>query len=148
MYDHYVVVMPEDFDDIFRGDALIANLKTPKAEKAYEEKDQKLINLIKDVVPEKLRDDIYIGQDWWPDHTRHLEICATHCTFDFLSSLQRLLKSDFSSYRIQLCVYKNLSDGNSYIGSIVLYVNRRLVEKPLYNYLFEKKKETDNGASP
>lgn len=134
--DHYNIVHPDEFDNVFRREAIIADLRTKKDEELYEKKDRKLINRIKETVLTQFQslneDKIYILEDWWPDHTRHMEVSVSRCTSGFLSSLQALLAGDYSNYRIQLAVYHDISEGTSYIGSVVLYSNRRLIEQPLY----------------
>lgn len=135
----YKIISTKEFDDVFSREAKIADLRTQKAEDDYVKRDSRLIQLLKDIVANQATTDtpeeIWIGQDWWPDHTRHIEINYRHCSSRLISALQDTLTGEFSSYRIQMCVYHDISEGESYIGSLVLYSNRRLVEKPLYDQL-------------
>lgn len=135
----YKIVSTQEFDDVFSKEVKIASLKTKQAEEDYEKRDSRLIQLLKDIVANQIMsenpEEIWIGQDWWPDHTRHIEINYNKCSLFLISALQDTLKDEFSNYRIQMCVYHNISEGDSYIGSLVLYSNRRLIEKPLYDLL-------------
>ena len=103
------LVSPERFDELFREQALIANFLTEDAEVEYERRDSALIKLIRREVTQHFGpesdDSPFVGDNWWPDHTRHLEITPQHCTPAFLNALRALLAGDYRDYRIQLCAY-------------------------------------------
>lgn len=67
-----------------------------------------------------------------------MELSPEHCTAEFLGSLRSLLTDEFCDYRIQLCVYADVMDGKSYIGSIVVYADHAVIEKKLYVFLKKK----------
>lgn len=132
------VVSPKEFDECFREEALIARFSSPREETAYEKKDSLLIRLIRKEVRQHFgrnQQQPFVGDDWWPDHTRHIEATPAHCTPAFLTALRRLLKNDYKDYRIQICVYKDPMEGTTYIGSMALYSNRVLIEKRLHKLL-------------
>jgi hypothetical protein len=133
------VVSAGQFDEVFRGEALIAELKSPDEETAYEKRDSFLIHLIRREVERHFGPDPerqpFVGDDWWPDHTRHMELIPAHCTSAFLGALRGLLTDEFKDYRVQLCVYGDAMDGKSYIGSLVLYADRVLIESRLHDLL-------------
>ncbi len=135
----YKIVSPPDFDSLFSKEARIADLKTQKAEEDYERRDSRLIQILKNIAATNTTTEnlegIWIGDDWWADHTRHIEINYSYCSSGFISALQDTLTGEFSNYRIQMCVYRDISEGESYIGSLLLYSDRRLIEKPLYDLL-------------
>ena len=71
------IVSPEQFDGHFREQALIAEFPNEDAEAEYERRDSFLIHLIRREVTEHFGpesgDSPFVGDDWWPDHTRHME---------------------------------------------------------------------------
>jgi hypothetical protein len=139
------VVSPDQFDELFRKQALIAEFATESEESDYERRDSFLIHLIraeaaKQFDPES-DESPFVGDDWWPDHTRHLEVTPDHCTPEFLAGLRALLADDYRDYRIQLCVYADHSDGNSYIGSMALSADRVLIEQKLRDLLCRDKND-------
>jgi hypothetical protein len=133
------VVSPKKFDKSFRQEALIAKFSSPKEEAAYERRDSLLIRLIRKEVEQHFgrnkEQQPFVGDDWWPDHTRHMEVTPAHCTAAFLTALRRLLNNDYKDYRIQICVYEDPMDGTTYIGSMALYTDRVLIEKRLHELL-------------
>jgi hypothetical protein len=132
------VVPPDDFDKLFREEARIATFASPDDEAAYYKRDAFLIHLIRREVQRHFGTDedqqLFVGDDWWPDHTRHLEATPTYCTVAFFTALRSLLTDDYKDYRIQICVYGDLLDGESYIGSMALYVDRLLIENKLHEF--------------
>ena len=133
------VVSPKKFDECFREEALIATLSSPGEEAAYERRDSSLIRLIRKEVREHFgrsrKQQPFVGDDWWPDHTRHVVATPAHCTAAFLTALRRLLKDDYKDYRIQICVYEDPMEGTTYIGSMALYSDRVLIETRLHKFL-------------
>lgn len=133
------IVSPNDFDRLFQEQALIADVSDKKREVEYERRDSFLIFLIRREVERHFGTDEdrapFVGDDWWPDHTRHMELTPEHCSPEFLGSLRSLLTDEYADYRIQLCVYADKMDGKSYIGSLLLYADHAVVEKKLYTLL-------------
>lgn len=146
------VVSPERFDELFREQALIAEFRTKDAEAEYERRDSFLIHLIRREVvahfgPES-DDSPFVGDDWWPDHTRHMEITPKHCTPAFFGALRALLADDYRDYRIQLCVYADHNDGKSYIGSMALSADCVLIEQKLHELLLHTNPQRVAGIPP
>jgi hypothetical protein len=133
------VVSPKKFDALFHKEANIAEFASSDEEAAYERRDSLLIHLIRREVQQHFGTDEerkpFVGDDWWPDHTRHMEATLAHCNPAFLEALRSILTDDYKDYRIQICVYGDTTDGKSYIGSMALYADRVLIEKPLYERL-------------
>jgi hypothetical protein len=82
-----------------------------------------------------------VRDDWWPNHTRYLDLTPDHCTPEFLTGLRSLLEDDYRGCRIQLCVYADRDDGKSYIGSMALSANRVLIEQKLRDLLYRDKND-------
>lgn len=145
------VVIPEQFDQCFHEEALIAEFDSPEAEAEYERRDSFLIHLIRNEVRRHFGDEEknqpFIGDDWWPDHTRHIEMEPVHCTAGFFSALRSLLTDDYQDYRIQICVYADNMDGGSFMGSMVLYADRDVVETRL-NELLPRFENCGSGLLP
>jgi len=133
------VVSQDQFAELFREQALTAEFATESEESDYERRDSFLIHLIRNEAAKQFGTESdespFVGDDWWPDHTRHLEVTPAHCTPEFFAGLRTLLADEYRDYRIQLCVYADHSDGNSYIGSMALSADRVLIEQKLRNLL-------------
>ena len=132
------VVSPDRFDELFREQALIADFTTEDAESEYERRDSFLIHLIRSEAANHFGSESdkspFVGDDRWPDHTRHMDVAPDHCTPGFLISLRTLLASDYRDYRIQLCVYADPADGKSYFGSMALSADRVVIEQKLLDF--------------
>ena len=133
------IVSPERFDELFGEQALIAEFSNEQAEREYERRDSFLIHLIRMEVAKHLdpksEQSPYVGDDWWPNHTRYMDVTPEHCTPAFLGALRELLAEDFRDYRIQICVYLDNFDGKSYIGSMALSADYVLIEDKLHELL-------------
>lgn len=129
------VVTHEKFDELIDEGAKIAEFSSPAEEAAYERRDSFLIHLIKRLVNEHFSlvadSTPYVLEDWWPNHTRYLDMVPGQCTLPFLQALHELLTGEFSAYRIQICVYEDPMEGTTYIGSIMLYADRLIIETAL-----------------
>src|SRR6185369_10848465 len=130
------VVTPKEFDKIFREEAVIAEFSSSEEEEEYEKRDSSLIRLMRKEIRLHVRPNAeqqpFVSDDWWPNHTRYIEVTPEHCTAAFLNALSRLLNNDFKDYRIQICVYEDVTNGATYIGSMALYHDRVLIEKKLH----------------
>src|SRR5438067_834039 len=97
------VVSPEKFNELFREEARIAEFSSPEEEIAYEGRDSFLIHLIRREVQRHFGinedEQPFVGDDWWPDHTRHIEATPAHCTPEFLGALRSLLTDEYKDYR-------------------------------------------------
>lgn len=137
------VVSPDQFDQLFGEQALIAEFATESEEFEYERRDSFLIHLIRNEAAKQFESDEspFVGDDWWPNHTRYLEVTPSHCTPEFLVGLRALLADDYRDYRIQLCVYADRDDGKSYIGSMALSAKSVLIEQKLRDLLYRNKND-------
>lgn len=137
------VVSQERFDGLFRQQALIAEFPTKGEEAEYVRRDSFLIHLIRRETERQFGSESdrapFVGDDWWPDHARHLVIMPEHCTPAFLEALRGLLSDDYLDYRIQLCVYADYLDGKTYFGSMALSANSVLIEQKLHDLLNSKR---------
>ena len=135
------VVSPKEFDRLFKEEALIAEFSSDQEEEEYERRDSSLIRLIRKEIRlhfgRNAKKQPYVLDDWWPNHTRYIDVTPEHCTAAFLTALRRLLNDDYKDYRIQICAYEDPMDGATYIGSMALYNDRVLIEKKLHA-LFER----------
>ena len=57
------------------------------------------------------------------------------CTPPFLLALCDLLSDEYREYRMQICVYDDLMEGDSYIGSVAIYADCLLIEERLHDLL-------------
>jgi hypothetical protein len=114
----------------------------PVGRARYQGRDSFLIHLIRREVVQHFGPEsdkwAFVGDDWWPDHTRHLEVTSEYCTQTFLSALRALMADDCRDYRIQLCVYADIMDGKSYIGSMALSADHVLIENKLHEFLYSR----------
>lgn len=133
---HQRVVSPKEFDKAFKAEALIAEFSSPKDEEAYERRDAALIRLIRKEIRQHFgrntKHQPYVLDDWWPNHTRYIDVTPAHCTPAFLTALRQLLNNDHKDFRIQICVYEDFMEGTTYIGSMALHRDRVLIEKKLH----------------
>jgi hypothetical protein len=128
------IVSPKKFDELLKEEAKIAEFSSPAEETAYEKRDAFLIYLIQQLVAEHFAaadKKPHILEDWWPDHTRFLDMALVQYTEPFVIALHGLLTDEFADYRIQICVYDDPLESKTYIGSLALYADRLVIEKAL-----------------
>jgi hypothetical protein len=136
------IVSPEQFDKRFNDEANIADFASDQDESDYVERDSFLVYLIKREVQKHFgsdaADSVHILEDWWPNHTRYLDMTPLQCTPAFLIDVHTLLVGDFSDYRVQICVYGDILAGASIVGAMVMYTNRIVIEQRLYDVLMSR----------
>jgi len=136
------VVSSEEFDKLFRKEARIAEFASPDEEAAYAKADAFLVYLIRKEVQRLFGTDeerqLFVGDDWWPNHTRYIEAIPAYCTAGFFAALSGLLTDEYKDYRVQICVHGDLLAGKTYIGSMALYADRVLIETKLHELLQSK----------
>ncbi len=136
---YIVAEQDSDFDRIFKETVLIAEFATDSDEKLYEQRDSSLIELIWEVcnrvIDPNERGGIHIIEDWWPDHTRHLDCNLSALSERLENKLQSLLRGTYQSWRIQIVVYRDMMVGATQVGSLVLYSDRALIDRGLYDKL-------------
>jgi len=139
------VVTPKNFDQLFSDEALIAEFATAAEEEEYEKLDSFLIHLIQTVVTRHFgsgeSNQPHVGEDWWPNHTRYIDTNTAQFKVGFLSDLHQLLTDDYENYRFQICVYEDMMEGASYVGSMALYSDRFVIEENLNKALNQQTEE-------
>ena len=101
-----------------------------------------LVHLIRKEVQQLFGTDearqLFVGDDWWPNHTRYVHAIPAYCTAAFFAALRSLLTDEYRNYRVQISVWGDLLDGKSYIGSMALHAKRVLIERRLHELLQSK----------
>jgi hypothetical protein len=135
---HTVVVDTDaQFNRVFKETANIATFESERDEQEYERRDAVLIEAIKaacaDVLGPKLSDSVHHLEDWWPNHTRYIDCNQSVFSAPLVQSLRSLLNGDYRSYRIQIVVYRDMMEGETMLGSLVLYREWALADRALYD---------------
>ena len=130
------VVSPESFDELFQKEARVIEFGSPEEEAAYEKRDSQLVTRIRLEIkqlfgPEESRE-LFVDDEWWPDHTRRVEMGMNHFTTALLTALRSLLTGEYKDYRILISVYVNRKETELYIGSVALHADHALIERNLY----------------
>jgi hypothetical protein len=124
-----------EFDELFEAYARYVEFASPAAAVAYENRDAFLLFLVRRVAAEHFGPEPdrqpYILEAWWPDQTRYLDVARWQCTPEFLESLHALLSDEFVDYRIQVAVFDDPRDADTFLGSLVLYHDRLVIEATL-----------------
>jgi hypothetical protein len=77
-----------------------------------------------------------VGHDWWVDRTRCLWLEASQCTAQLLADLHSLLSDEYTEWRITVGVSEDEPSSED-IGQLVIYPDRIVVEKDVFNRLGE-----------
>jgi hypothetical protein len=130
------VVSPESFDELFQIEARVIEFGSPEEEAAYEKRDSQLVIRIRQEIkqlfgPEESRE-LFVDDEWWPDHTRRVEVGMRHFTTELLTTMRSLLAGEYKDYRILISVYVNRTETELYIGSMALHADHALIERNLY----------------
>lgn len=129
----------EEFDELLRADAEMAYFSSVAEEEAYATRDEFLIHLMHERIAQQFGENLdstpHQNEDWWPNHTRCLDMTPAQCTRSFLQSMHELLTDAFANYRIQICVYADVMAGETYVGSMVIYADRVVIEQKLAEHL-------------
>ncbi len=128
-----------DFSDLFVKSASILKFIDDDDKKKYSEKDRRLTDLIEAATEkvfsgEQREGRVFIEYDWWPDHTRHVEVNLDAFTQSYFDALRTLLGGEFAEWRIQVVIYSDLRDGHK-LGSIIIWREKLLIDKSLYEAL-------------
>ena len=112
---------PESFDELFQQEARVIEFGSPEEEAEYQKRDSQLITRIRQDIkrfwaPEESRE-LFVDEEWWPDHTRRVEVGMRHFTTALLTALRSLLTDEYKDYRILISVYVNRTETELYIGS-------------------------------
>jgi hypothetical protein len=131
-------VSPTEFDALFESEANIAEFSSKGEEIAYEKKTAFLTYLIRQRASEQFGpgdETCFLIDDWWPNHSRYVELAVSRFTLPFLTALHDLLADEFAKWRIQICVYGDTLEatlhGSTLRGSMVIYADRIVIEARL-----------------
>ena len=132
----------KDFDKLLRKSALIAEFLTAGDSDRYSKKDARLRQLIEDTLGEILGPDgmeahACVGYDWWPDHTRSLELDPESFRPPVFDALRALLVGEFDEWRIQAVIYRDHMDGTTLIGSVLIWSEKLIIDRALYDWMCE-----------
>ncbi len=127
------------FDQAFSERTIVAEFKSEEEEEKYAMKDNDLIEEMEKVQMElfqieKNAYDPCLNWDWWPNHTRYVEVSLDKYTQEYLDALQALLKGKYKKWRIQMIVYGDHMDGKSMIGSLSIDHDTVLIDRALYGF--------------
>lgn len=133
----------KDFDKLLRKSALIAKFLTAGDSDRYSKKDGRLRQLIEDTLAKILGLDgmeahAYVGYDWWPDHTRSLELDPESFRPPVFDALRGLLMGEFDEWRIQAVIYRDHMDGTTMIGSVLIWSDKLIIDRALYDWMCEE----------
>ncbi len=117
------VVSADQFIAQLDTEVIIAEFSSKEEEVAYEKLDAFLTHLIKKRLEEQTgysEDETWhVNEDWWPNHSRFVEINTKQCTLPLLTILHELLTEEFMVWRIIVWwVYDDMFNGatNSRVG--------------------------------
>lgn len=137
-----IVAAKDDvFDSLLRQTALVANLSRGSAEEAaYEALDAGINQQVVEVGRRLFSDDfvakhIFVGDDWWPDHTRHVDLTIDAFTQPYYDGIRAVLSTARPGWRVQVVVYADIMNGKTLIGSAAVWADRVLVDRALYGLL-------------
>ena len=79
--------------------------------------------------------DSHLNHDWWPDHTRPVEISERAFTFATFEILRSLLTGEFDEWRIQAVVYTDIQQGTTFVGSALIWSDKIIVGRQLFDWM-------------
>ena len=133
------VVSADQFIAQLDTEVIIAEFSSKEEEVAYEKLDAFLTHLIKKRLEEQTgysEDETWhVNEDWWPNHSRFVEINTKQCTLPLLTILHELLTEEFMVWRIIVWVYDDMFNGATNRGSVVLYADCVVIETELSKLL-------------
>jgi hypothetical protein len=136
----YVVAESDaEFNRVFEDTGRYVTFADSAEEESYVSHDRSFIELIKDVFARLLGplndDQVHQNEDWWPNHTRYVDCNLTVFNEHLQRALHSLLCGEYEGWRIQIVVYRDMLDGATQVGSMVLYSDWALVDRQLYDEL-------------
>lgn len=140
IHDIVVAETDTDFDALLRHSAMIAAFLTGADSDRFSEKNGRLRNAMEISVIAHLGDDLaesdtHLNYDWWPDHTRTIEISERVFRFEMFELLRSLLTGEFDEWRIQVVVYADIMKGTTMIGSILIWWDKLIVDRKLFDWM-------------
>lgn len=136
VFDIIVAETSADFDALLMRSAMIAEFLTGADSERFSDKNDRLREAMERAAASHLGEalaesDTHFNWDWWPDHTRPIEISERAFTFEMFESLRSLLEGEFDEWRIQAVVYGDIMNGHTFVGSVLLWRENQLF--PLSN---------------
>jgi len=139
---HEIVVADADadFNALLRRSAMIAEFLTGSDSERFSSKNDLLRDAMKQAVVGRLGEemaesDTNIGYDWWPDHTRHIDISERAFSYDVFELLRSLLTAAFDEWRIQAVIYSDIMEGTTMIGSVLIWCDKLIVDRKLFEWM-------------
>jgi hypothetical protein len=140
IHDIVVAESDADFDALLRLSAMEAEFLTGTDSDRFSEKNGRLRDAMERAVIAHLGDDLaesdtHIGYDWWPDHTRHIDVSERAFRFEMFELLRSLLTGEFDEWRIQAVVYAEIMKGTTMIGSVLIWWDKLIVDQRLFDWM-------------
>jgi hypothetical protein len=151
--DIIVAEKDEDFSKLLQKSALIAKFLTGADSERFSQKNDRLRQHIENAChkilgTEGMEAHAYIGYDWWPDHTRHVELDAHSFQQPLFQAIHALLVDEFDEWRIQVVVYREIIDGTTMIGSVLIWSDKLIVDRALYDWMSKARFDVLSGIDP
>lgn len=151
--DIIVAEESEDFDRLLRKSALIAEFLTATDGERFSQKNDRFRERIEDACrqilgAEGMEEHAYVGDDWWPDHTQHVDLDTQSFQQPLFEALRALLVDEFDEWRIQAVVYRDHMDGTTTIGSILIWSDKLIVDRALYDWMRQTGFDALSGIEP
>jgi hypothetical protein len=120
--------------------AMIAEFLTAADSERFSDKNDRLREGMEKGLAAHLGDelaesDTHLNYDWWPDHTRPVEISERAFTFASFEILRSLLTGEFDEWRIQAVVYTDIMEGTTFIGSVLIWSDKLIVRRELFDWM-------------
>ncbi|WP_035615963.1 hypothetical protein [Haloferula sp. BvORR071] len=142
-----------DFDKLLRRSALITVFLTARDSDRLWAKSDRLRQQIEDACRgvfgvQDMEPHVYISDNWWPDHTRHIEVSAESFQQPLFEALRALLVAEFGEWRIQVVVYRDPMAGTTMIGSVLIWSDKLIIDRALYDWMYDGRFELPPGVEP
>lgn len=137
VFDIIVAETGADFNALLERSAMIAEFLTGTDSQRFADKNDRLREAMEKAVVSHLGEtlagsDTHFNWDWWPDHTRPIEITEKAFTFATFELLRSLLAGEFDEWRIQAVVYTDIMDGHTFLGSVLFWRDKLVVNRELF----------------
>lgn len=131
-HKNYIPIDEAAWNAAMSDDSYVADISTDELEKTYERQDLKLNDQIKATMSEVFGSSakavVFVGDDWWPNRTRYVDINSAAISREFVEKLRALLSGAYSGWRISVIVYSDMMRGTTYVGAVLIHSDRVLVE--------------------
>ena len=136
-----VVESREALDRLIEEAAVVVELESQAAKRAYEDSDWRLHLQVCDVMgvantPTRSDDLVHVVEDWFPTRTKFIETDSTAFGPDQIEALRALLHGEFEHWRISVHIYRGLnSSKREHVGGVNIYSMRTLVQREALSYV-------------